>query len=98
MDTEIVDAFEKVITGELTPAQVREIEAGADPRPLWENIEASGFLDLLVGEDGKPAAEHVGTSVGLAFLCGKHAVPVPIWETLVARAVLTAAKHPVPAR
>ncbi|MDR0225860.1 MAG: acyl-CoA dehydrogenase family protein [Burkholderiaceae bacterium] len=82
------DAVRQLLQGECTPAHVRAIEAGAAPRALWAALEQSGFADALVPEaQGGPGLE-LAQLFDVWSLCGSHALPVPLAETMVARALL----------
>jgi acyl-CoA dehydrogenase len=88
---DLVEPFERLLASASAPAAVRAIESGACAHDLWDEIAASGFLDALVDEsaggaslapvDVEPLFEQVGT----------HAVPLPVAETMVARALLAKA-------
>lgn len=87
--SEFLEPFERMLEALLPPATVRAIEAGDSAQALWSAIAESGFLDALVpearGGAGLPLAE-VGA---LWQALGRHAVPLPVGETMIARALLT---------
>ncbi len=89
--SEFLEPFERMIEALAPPATVRAIEAGESVDALWNVIAESGFLDALVPEErggaGLPLAE-VGA---LWQALGRHAVPLPVGETMIARALLTEA-------
>ncbi|WP_374525406.1 acyl-CoA dehydrogenase family protein [Sphingopyxis sp.] len=80
--------FERMLAALSPPATVRAIEAGESSAALWNGIAESGFLDALVPE------ERGGADLPLAEVCalwqalGRHAVPLPVGETMIARALL----------
>ncbi|MGO4392446.1 acyl-CoA dehydrogenase family protein [Variovorax sp. M-6] len=82
------EAIEDILRDQCTPAVVRAIEAGGSPAALWNSVESAGFLALLA-----PEAEG-GAELPLAelfpVLChlGRYAVPVPLGQSIVARALL----------
>ena len=86
--SEFLDPFERMLETLSPPATVRAVEAGESPAALWSAIAESGFLDALVPDDrggaGLPLAE-VGA---LWQALGRHAVPLPVGETMIARALL----------
>ncbi len=87
------DAVEQLLAGHCTPAVVRAIDAGASPAALWQAVEESGFCDALVPEAMAGSGLHL-SDVGVVFeACGRHALPVPLAQTLMARAVLAQAGH-----
>ncbi len=90
MDSMLTDAVEQLFRDRCTPRVVREIEGGGPTAALWAAIQEGGFADALVAE------EHGGVGLGLheaqpiIEACGRHALPLPLAQTMMARAVLTA--------
>ena len=89
--SEFLEPFERMLEALSPPPVVRAIEAGESAETLWNAIAESGFLDALVPEDrggaGLPLAE-----VGMLWQAlGRHAVPLPVGETMIARALLASA-------
>lgn len=82
------DALHQLLVGKCALQVVRQIEAGASHAGLWRDLEESGLADAMVSE------AHGGAGLGLADaypmleLCGAHAVPVPLAETMLARALI----------
>jgi acyl-CoA dehydrogenase len=74
---------------------VRAIEAGgrgaAATTALWEQLEATGLADALLSEDDGGAGLGLSQVFGVLEQCGAHALPLPLAETLVARALLAQA-------
>jgi acyl-CoA dehydrogenase len=97
-DTEqFADALRDLLADHCMPHHVREIEAGGSPRALWDALEGSGFADALLPEDRGGAALALADAFALFELCGSFALPVPLAETMVARALLAAAGVAPPA-
>ncbi|MBO9680411.1 MAG: acyl-CoA/acyl-ACP dehydrogenase [Acidovorax sp.] len=90
------DAARQLLQGECTPQAVRAIEAGGSPRALWTQLEDAGFADALVPEEAGGAGLALAQVFGVWALCGAHALPVPLAETMVARALLAQAGVPRP--
>ncbi|UKK82825.1 acyl-CoA dehydrogenase family protein [Sphingopyxis sp. BSN-002] len=89
--SEFLEPFERMLEALSPPATVRAIEAGDSVETLWSAIAESGFLDALVPEErggaGLPLAD-----VGVLWQAlGRHAVPLPVGETMIARALLAEA-------
>lgn len=82
------DAFEALLRRHCTGAHVREVEAGGSPEPLWAAISSSGFLDLLASEEAGGAALPLRDFYPLAAQLGRFAVPAPVGESIVARALV----------
>lgn len=96
-DNLLADAFEQLLTGQCTPAEVRAIEAGAEPADLWQALEESGFCNVLLPEDRGGAGLGLKDAFPLLEACGRHAMPLPFPQTMLARALLTQAGLEAPA-
>jgi acyl-CoA dehydrogenase len=81
-------ALQQLLQDRSTPAAVRGVEAGGDHAALWAEIEASGFADALVPEAEGGAGLPLPDAFALLELCGRHALPVPLAPTLLARGLL----------
>jgi alkylation response protein AidB-like acyl-CoA dehydrogenase len=68
------------------PADVRRIEAGGSWDALWSEIESAGFADALVPEADGGAGLSGQEAAVLLFLAGAHALPLPLGQTMIARA------------
>ncbi len=90
------DAVRQLLTVQCTPQVVRGIEAGQPAQPLWQLIEASGFADALVSERQGGAGLSLSAVYPVLELCGAFALPVPLAETMLARAMLAGAGLAVP--
>ncbi|MGD9944346.1 MAG: acyl-CoA dehydrogenase family protein [Burkholderiaceae bacterium] len=84
----IEQAIAKLLQERCTPALVRAIEQGADPAPLWAELEASGFLDLLLDEASGGAGLPLSELFPIVCEFGRHALPLPAAQTIVARALV----------
>ncbi len=91
------DAVRQLLAEQCTPQVVRGIEAGQSAEPLWQQIEASGFADALVGEAQGGAGLNLSAVYPVLELCGAFALPVPLAETILARALLSQAQVSIPA-
>ncbi|ART53394.1 acyl-CoA dehydrogenase [Acidovorax carolinensis] len=89
------DAARDVLADQCTPHVVRAIEAGGRTAEattaLWEQLEATGLADALLSEDDGGAGLGLGQVFGVLEQCGAHALPLPLGETMVARALLARA-------
>ncbi|HOM11877.1 MAG TPA: acyl-CoA dehydrogenase family protein [Rubrivivax sp.] len=94
MDALLADSFERLLAGVCSPAVVREVERSADASALWTEVEASGFLGLLVLQWGGATLRD---AFPLWLACGAYALPLPLAQTMWARGVLAAAGLPMPA-
>ena len=89
MDPVLYDSFDRLLGDISTPAVVREIESGRSADALTRQIMDSGFADAMVAEDAGGAALGLGDAFSLFFLCGRHALPLALAPTIIARAVLS---------
>jgi acyl-CoA dehydrogenase len=77
-----------VLSAECTPQVVREAEAGRSDGALWRHLEEAGFVDALVPEANDGAGLCLADVFPVFELCGAHAVPVPLAETMICRALM----------
>jgi acyl-CoA dehydrogenase len=96
MDTLLADHFDKLLEGICTPNDVRAIEAGASVEQFWAGLQESGFLDALLPEASGGAGLGLDDVAPLLFLLGARAIPLPVGETMVARALLDRAGQASP--
>ena len=94
--SELIDPFARLIEDVCTPAAIREIEQGGDSAPMWNAFLESGFLDALVAEQSGGAGLSLNDAAPLIALLGRHAVPLPVGDTMIARALLAAAGMEAP--
>jgi acyl-CoA dehydrogenase len=98
-DTTFSDALKALLQDKCTPAVVRAIEAKAkspDQSSLWQSIENSGFADALRSEANGGATLSLSDAFPLLMICGHYALPVPLAETMLARAWLDSQTTAVP--
>lgn len=88
---ELLEPFERMLESISTPAAVRAVEHGGTISEMWAALVESGFLDALVSEEAGGFGLTLGEVGPLIQALGRHAVPVPVAETMVARALLAAA-------
>jgi acyl-CoA dehydrogenase len=93
---EFAEPLERLLADASTPQMVRAIEAGANAEALWRAIETSGFLDALVPDAQGGAGLCLTDTFDLFVAEGRHAVPVPLGHTMLARAVLAQAGAKLP--
>lgn len=83
-----LEAFQRLLDDHCPPAVVRSIEAGGSPKSLWQAIEESGFLDVMVSEEAGGGGLGLPELYTLVCELGRHAVPLPVASTMLARAWL----------
>jgi acyl-CoA dehydrogenase len=79
------DALDRLLADVSPPRVVRGIEAGAAADSLWHALDGSGFADALVAESAGGAGLSMAEAAPLFFLCGRHALPLPLAQTMAAR-------------
>jgi acyl-CoA dehydrogenase len=85
MDALLVESFERLLQGACSPAVVREAERSLDTTKLWAELEAAGYLELLVPGEGDIGLRD---AFPLWLACGAHALPLPLAQTQWARGLL----------
>ncbi|WP_226016533.1 acyl-CoA dehydrogenase [Novosphingobium sp. FKTRR1] len=93
---ELLEPFDRMLEALVTPAAVRAVEGGASAVAMWRELAASGFLDALVDEQHGGAGLSLADVQPLIAAVGARAVPLPVGETMVARALLARAGVPIP--
>src|SRR4051794_20873567 len=84
------EALSAILADRCTPAAVRAIETGATAQPLATAIADAGFHDLLAPEDRGGGAAGWRDFHEVVVLCGAYAVPLPLVQTMAARALVAA--------
>ncbi|QYY29303.1 acyl-CoA dehydrogenase [Cupriavidus pinatubonensis] len=84
------DALDALLRDLCQPATVRAIEQGADTAPLWQALLESGFADCLLPESADGAGLSLSDAAPVLYVLGRHAMPLPLAQTLFARALLHA--------
>ena len=91
-DTLIAETAERLFADASTGEIARSAEAGRWPEALWDTVEAAGFADALLLESGVSLSE----AMTIVRIAARHAAPIPLAETMVARLVLAGAGLAVP--
>ncbi len=91
-DSLVQEVAGKLFADLVPPKLVNEAEAGIFPEALWETVNEAGFPDALVAGAERPG-DLAGMADAAAILreAGRHAVPLPLAETMIARWVLAGA-------
>ncbi|QHE84787.1 acyl-CoA dehydrogenase [Hydrogenophaga sp. BPS33] len=82
------DALENILRDHCSPDAVRRVEAGTSPLPIWTAIADAGFLELFAPEAAGGAGLSLQDQFRILVLLGRYAVPLPIAQSLVARALI----------
>jgi len=91
-DTLVQEVAGKLFADLVPPKLVNEAEAGKFPDSLWKAVNDAGFPDALAAGAESPG-ELAGMADAAAILreAGRHAAPLPLAETMIARWLLTGA-------
>jgi acyl-CoA dehydrogenase len=91
MDNELLEPFDRMLADAVPPEAVRRVDAGGDASAIWAAVAQSGFLDALVSEEADGFGLSLAEIEPLLRALGSRTVPVPVAETMVARALLATA-------
>jgi acyl-CoA dehydrogenase len=95
----LADAVERFFGERCTPEDVAAVEAGASMTRIWSETEALGLTLTSVPEDLGGGGGSIADAMTVLRAAGRHAVPLPLAETILAgwllsEAGLTAAPGP----
>ncbi|MFM0297216.1 MULTISPECIES: acyl-CoA dehydrogenase family protein [Paraburkholderia] len=82
------EAIEAILRDRATPEAIRAIENGGAPASIWNAVEEAGFLELLTPESDGGAGLSLPASAPVFTALGRYAVPVPLAQSIAARALL----------
>ncbi len=88
MQSSFFDSADRLFADECTPAHVRQVEAGGDTTQLWDALVCAGFADALLPESAEGAGLTLAEAWPILFCMGRHALPLPYAQTMLARAWL----------
>jgi acyl-CoA dehydrogenase len=81
--------LERLLSDLVTPELLRQCETGVWPKALWVALEESGFVVAAAPEDLGGAGASWGDLFVVVRTAGRHALPLPMPEALLANALLT---------
>jgi acyl-CoA dehydrogenase len=90
MENLFAQALNDVLSDHCTPAVVRELEAQPQQRGLWQTLVQQGLADALLPEADGGADLSLEQAFDLWELCARYSLPLPLPETMWARAFLHA--------
>jgi acyl-CoA dehydrogenase len=91
------DTVTRLFTEAVTPERIVEAEAGGWLGSLWDAVCANGLLTAHLDEAAGGAGASWLEAFVVARACGRHAVPLPVVETMLAGWLLARAALDVPA-
>ena len=91
-DTLVAEVAGKLFANLVPPKLVNDAEAGEFPDALWKAVNDAGFPDALAAGAASPG-DLAGLPDAAAILreAGRHAAPLPLAETMIARWLLAGA-------
>ncbi|QCK84556.1 acyl-CoA dehydrogenase [Phreatobacter aquaticus] len=87
MDDLIASSAARLFAEAASPEVIRRLTDHGSASALWADIQQSGFLDALVPEDQGGAGLSLPAVLPILLEAGRHAVPLPVGATIVARAL-----------
>jgi acyl-CoA dehydrogenase len=87
----VAEHSERLFADLATPSLLAHADAGGWPGEAWAAVVDSGFLDALVPAERGGAGLTPSAAFALARRAAYHALPLPLGETLAARALWCAA-------
>ncbi len=87
----ITDAATRLFSEQCTPRVLAEAEQGVFPSTLWSGVEDNGIASMLAAEAHGGIAASPGVALAVMRVAGRHAVPLPLAETMVGRWLLSKA-------
>jgi acyl-CoA dehydrogenase len=91
-DTLVREVAAKLFGDLVTPKVVNDAEAGVFPAELWRALNEAGFPDALAaGAEAPGNLAGMQTAAAILREAGRHAAPVPLAETMLARWLLAGA-------
>jgi acyl-CoA dehydrogenase len=90
------DVVTRLFADQVTKDLLESAETGAWPAALWQAVEENGLTLPLVAESKGGAGGSWGDAFVVARAAGRHAVPLPLAETIVGSWLLSEAGLDVP--
>jgi acyl-CoA dehydrogenase len=85
--TILEESADRTFAGFADPALLRRVEAGEDAHEVWSSIERQGFEQMFAGASDDPWRD----ACVVLKACGRHVLPAPLPETLIAGALIAMA-------
>lgn len=88
MEEILLNSLERFLRSHCTHRDVRRYESGESVDALWELLEEQGYPNALLSEEAGGAALGLSGLRSILLLLGQYLLPVPLADTMVARALL----------
>ncbi|SRR5258706_5057562 len=92
----IREAAERLFEKHCSAETMRRADAGEFPQALWRALTQAGYTSALVPESAGGAGLEMSDALTLLISAGRHAVPAPLAETMLAGWLLSSAGIAVP--
>lgn len=90
------DSVERFLRERCTAKEVAAIERGEAGEALWHGLLELGLADALVPERLGGLGLGIRDVFPIVLACGAHAVPLPLAQTMMIRAILASEGYPAP--
>ncbi len=87
----IREAAERLFEKHCGAETMRRADGGEFPQALWRALAEAGYIAALVPESAGGAGLETSDALSLLFSAGRHAVPAPLAETMLAGWLLSSA-------
>src|SRR6185369_7156324 len=87
----IREAAERLFEKHCGADTMRRADAGEFPEALWRALAESGYAAALLPESAGGAGLEVSDALAILISAGRHAVPAPLAETMLAGWLLASA-------
>ena len=91
------EAAERLFEKHCGAETMRRADGGEFPQALWRALTQAGYTAALVPENAGGAGLEMSDALSLLVSAGRHAVPAPLAETMLAGWLLSAAGIAMPA-
>lgn len=96
MESFLYDSMCRLLEQKCTHAVIREVESSGRAKALWTSLEQSGFADAILPESASGAGLSLREAWPIVLSLGRHVVPAPFAQTMLARAWLCLAGLKIP--
>jgi acyl-CoA dehydrogenase len=90
------EAAERLFEKHCSADTMRRADAGEFPQVLWRALHEAGYTAALIPESAGGAGLEMPDALSLLISAGRHAVPAPLAETMLAGWLLSSAGIAVP--
>ena len=90
------EAAERLFEKQCSAEVMRRADAGEFPPALWRSLEDAGYTAALVPESAGGAGLEASDALSLLISAGRHALPAPLAETMLASWLLSSAGIAIP--